>query len=32
MRNKLEDTIIEAVECLKAWFDKGFIKREESVF
>ena len=25
-RNSLQDNTIEAVECLKAWFDKGFIK------
>jgi hAT family C-terminal dimerisation region len=32
VRNKLEDTTIEAAECLKAWFDKGLVKREEDVF
>jgi hAT family C-terminal dimerisation region len=30
-RNKLRDDIIEALECLKAWFDKGLIEKEESV-
>ena len=28
---KLRDDIIEALECLKAWFDKGLIEKEESV-
>jgi hypothetical protein len=32
VRNKLEDTIIEAAEYLKAWFDKGLVKRGEDVF
>jgi hAT family C-terminal dimerisation region len=31
-RNSLTDNIIKALECLKAWFDKGFIKREENVY
>ena len=30
-RNSLADNRIEALECLKAWFDKGFIEREENV-
>jgi hypothetical protein len=30
-RNKLQGGTIEALECLKAWFDKGLIKREGSV-
>jgi hypothetical protein len=30
-RNSLADNTIEALECLKAWFDKGFIEREENV-
>jgi len=25
-RNKLQDDTIEALECLKAWFDKGLIE------
>jgi hypothetical protein len=32
VRNKLEDTTIEAAEYLKAWFNKGLIQREEDVF
>jgi hypothetical protein len=31
-RNSLINNIIEALECLKAWFNKGFIKREENVY
>jgi hypothetical protein len=31
-RNHLEDDSIEASECLKAWFDRRFIKDEEGVF
>jgi hypothetical protein len=31
-RNSLADDTIEAVECLKAWFDKGFVMREENGF
>jgi hypothetical protein len=31
-RNSLADNTIEVLECLKAWFDKGFIKREENVY
>jgi hypothetical protein len=30
-RNKLQDDTIEALECLKAWFDKGLIEREDNV-
>jgi hypothetical protein len=30
-RNSLADNTIEVLECLKAWFDKGFIEREENV-
>jgi hypothetical protein len=30
-RNSLADNTIKALECLKAWFDKGFIEREENV-
>jgi hypothetical protein len=30
-RNSLADNTIEALECLKAWFNKGFIKRKEDV-
>ena len=30
-RNKLQDDTIEALECLKAWFDRGLIEREENV-
>jgi hypothetical protein len=30
-RNSLVDNTIKALECLKAWFDKGFIKKEENV-
>ena len=29
--NSLHDDTIEAVECLKAWFDKDFVQREEIV-
>jgi hypothetical protein len=32
VRNTLADTTIEAAECLKAWFSKGHVKREEDVF
>ena len=31
-RNKLQDDTIEALECLKAWFDKGLVEREENVY
>jgi hAT family protein len=27
-RNKLADDIIEALECLKAWWDNGFVERQ----
>jgi hypothetical protein len=30
-RNSLADNIIETLECLKAWFDKRFIEREENI-
>jgi hypothetical protein len=30
-RNKLQDNTIEALECLKAWFDKELIEKEENV-
>ena len=30
-RNKLQDDTIEALECLKAWFDKGLVEIEENV-
>jgi hypothetical protein len=30
-RNGLADNTIKALKCLKAWFDKGFIEREENV-
>jgi hAT family C-terminal dimerisation region len=31
-RNSHADNTIEALECLRTWFDKGFIKREENVY
>jgi len=30
-RNKLQDDTIEALECLKAWFDKGLIESGDNV-
>jgi hypothetical protein len=30
-RNRLADDTIEALECLKAWFDKRFINKEENI-